>query len=78
MNSTTEDKPFDSKAFLKNLTSRPGVYRMYDAADQVIYVGKARNLKKTRLQLLPETRQQPQDPGVSEQHSTHRGHSYPY
>ena len=46
MNSTTEDKPFDSKAFLKNLTSRPGVYRMYDATDQVIYVGKARNLKK--------------------------------
>ncbi len=37
---------FDSKAFLKNLTSRPGVYRMLDAEGTVIYVGKAKNLKK--------------------------------
>ncbi|MEW6647832.1 MAG: excinuclease ABC subunit UvrC [Pseudomonadota bacterium] len=38
--------PFDSKAFLKSLTARPGVYRMYDAAGEILYVGKARNLKK--------------------------------
>ncbi len=38
--------PFDSKAFLKSLTARPGVYRMYDAAGDILYVGKARNLKK--------------------------------
>lgn len=37
---------FDSKAFLKTLTSRPGVYRMLDAEGAVIYVGKAKNLKK--------------------------------
>jgi excinuclease ABC subunit C len=37
---------FDSKAFLQTLTSRPGVYRMRDAAGTVIYVGKAKNLKK--------------------------------
>ncbi|MHB8920576.1 MAG: excinuclease ABC subunit UvrC [Halothiobacillus sp.] len=36
---------FDSAAFLKSVTERPGVYRMFDAADTVIYVGKARNLK---------------------------------
>ena len=46
MSDSIEDTPFDSKSFLKTLTSRPGVYRMYDAVDQVIYVGKARNLKK--------------------------------
>jgi len=37
---------FDSKDFLATLTSKPGVYRMYNVAGQVIYVGKARNLKK--------------------------------
>ena len=37
---------FDSAAFLKNLTSQPGVYRMYNAQEEVIYVGKAKNLKK--------------------------------
>jgi excinuclease ABC subunit C len=41
------DQPlFDSEAFLKNLTSKPGVYRMYNVRDEVIYVGKAKNLKK--------------------------------
>ena len=38
--------PFDSAAFLDRLTSRPGVYRMVDNSDIVIYVGKAKNLKK--------------------------------
>ena len=37
---------FDSHAFLKTVTSQPGVYRMYDIAGTVIYVGKAKDLKK--------------------------------
>lgn len=37
---------FDAYAFLNNLTSRPGVYRMLDAEGKVLYVGKARNLKR--------------------------------
>lgn len=37
---------FDASAFLKTVTSQPGVYRMYDAGDTVIYVGKAKDLKK--------------------------------
>lgn len=40
------NKTFDSAAFLKNLTGRPGVYRMIDNTGTVIYVGKAKNLKK--------------------------------
>ncbi|MFT5175327.1 MAG: excinuclease ABC subunit C, partial [Gammaproteobacteria bacterium] len=39
-------EPFDGDEFLRTLTSRPGVYRMFDDKDRVIYVGKARNLKK--------------------------------
>jgi len=38
--------PFDYRAFLKTLTTRPGIYRMLDDEGKVLYVGKAGNLKK--------------------------------
>ncbi len=37
---------FDSKNFLKHASTRPGVYKMYDADGKILYVGKAKNLKK--------------------------------
>ncbi|WP_394128309.1 excinuclease ABC subunit UvrC [Vibrio hepatarius] len=37
---------FDSASFLKTVTNQPGVYRMYNAEAVVIYVGKAKDLKK--------------------------------
>lgn len=37
---------FDISAFLQNLTERPGVYQMFNAKGEVIYVGKAKNLKR--------------------------------
>ncbi|CAA0122783.1 UvrABC system protein C [BD1-7 clade bacterium] len=37
---------FDHKTYLKNLTQRPGVYQMHDTDGNVLYVGKAKNLKK--------------------------------
>ncbi|MCS5565688.1 MAG: excinuclease ABC subunit UvrC, partial [Methylococcales bacterium] len=37
---------FDVKAFLRSLTQRPGVYQMLDARSKIIYIGKAKNLKK--------------------------------
>ena len=36
---------FDAAAFLKTLTMKPGVYRMLDDGGEVLYVGKAKNLK---------------------------------
>ncbi|EED35429.1 excinuclease ABC, C subunit [Luminiphilus syltensis NOR5-1B] len=36
---------FDHEAFLKRLTTRPGVYQMMDVDGQLLYVGKAKNLK---------------------------------
>jgi excinuclease ABC subunit C len=44
--STNTSEPFDHQGFLKNLTNQPGVYRMYNQKQEVIYVGKAKNLKK--------------------------------
>ena len=37
---------FDAGSMLKNLTHRPGAYQMLDAKGRVIYVGKAKNLKR--------------------------------
>lgn len=42
----TPPQAFDGKAFVKNLTTSPGVYRYFDVDGDLLYVGKAGNLKK--------------------------------
>jgi excinuclease ABC subunit C len=37
---------FDAKAFLATLTEAPGVYRMIGGEGEVLYVGKAKNLRR--------------------------------
>ncbi len=39
------ENSFDVKAFLKNLTTRPGIYKMFNDQGEIIYIGKAKNLK---------------------------------
>jgi excinuclease ABC subunit C len=41
-----ESPGFDAREFLSQLTTAPGVYRMYGESGDLLYVGKARNLKK--------------------------------
>ncbi|MBP6748856.1 MAG: excinuclease ABC subunit UvrC [Xanthomonadaceae bacterium] len=43
---STEREPFDGRAYARELTVAPGVYRMYAADDSLLYVGKAASLKK--------------------------------
>ncbi len=37
---------FEPATYLRQLTQRPGVYRMFNAKGDILYVGKARNLKR--------------------------------
>ena len=43
---TRLNEAFDARRFVATLTQRPGVYRMYGEDDALLYVGKAKNLKK--------------------------------
>jgi excinuclease ABC subunit C len=43
---SSQPPPFDGKAFVSTLTTSPGVYRYFSAGDELLYVGKAANLKK--------------------------------
>ena len=45
MSSEISENSFDSAAFLKNLTTRPGIYTMLNDKGEIIYIGKAKNLK---------------------------------
>jgi excinuclease ABC subunit C len=42
----TKPAPFDARAFLRTVPEAPGIYRMIGCDEQVLYVGKAKNLKR--------------------------------
>lgn len=46
MSATIDKTTFDHRSFLAQAPDTPGVYQMLDAQGEVLYVGKAKNLKK--------------------------------
>ena len=43
---------FDPKKLLSQQSNKPGVYQMFDSEGEILYVGKAKNLKKKIIQLF--------------------------
>jgi excinuclease ABC subunit C len=39
------NKPFDYRAAIKNIPHKPGVYQFWDAENELIYIGKAKDLR---------------------------------
>ena len=50
---------FDAKAFLRTVPEEPGVYRMIGIDDKVLYVGKAKNLKRRVSSYFQRTQPSP-------------------
>lgn len=50
---------FDAKAFLRTVPEEPGIYRMVGANEKVLYVGKAKNLRRRVSNYFQRTQASP-------------------
>jgi len=56
---TAPGTPFDARSFLRTVPEEPGVYRMIGADERVLYVGKAKNLKRRVSSYFQRTQPSP-------------------
>ena len=56
---TAPGSPFDARTFLRTVPEEPGVYRMIGADERVLYVGKAKNLKRRVSSYFQRTQPSP-------------------
>ena len=62
---TKSDKQhFDSDEFLKNLTRLPGVYKMLNDKGDIIYIGKAKNIKNRVTSYFRKGAASPKQPSL--------------
>ena len=59
LSAADENSPFDARQLLSTLPDDPGVYRMHNVEGDVLYVGKARNLKKRVSSYFQKTAHSP-------------------
>ena len=52
---SNDDERFDHQSFLPTVPRQPGVYLMRDHHDQVVYVGKAKDLRSRLRQYFAKT-----------------------
>ena len=50
---------FDAKGFLRTVPEEPGIYRMIGADEKVLYVGKAKNLRRRVSNYFQRTQASP-------------------
>ena len=51
---------FDYRQFLKTVSTQPGIYQMFDKSNNILYVGKAKNLKNRLSSYFPSSPTQQQ------------------
>ncbi len=73
-NPGTNNPGFDPKPILKGLPNLPGIYRMLNAAGEVIYVGKAKGYQEAGIFLFSEESAQPAHTHDGVAGRAHRNH----
>ena len=76
MTSLDQERYLKLKKYSARLSSKPGVYCMLNENGKVIYVGKAKNLKKRVSSYFGKTTHLPKNPSSSSGYSLDSSYNY--